>query len=300
MWEDQMSPQPQPNTTPSELDAALEYARSGIPVFPCNPLDKKPLTPHGFKDATTDEAQIRAWWTQWPNAMIGAPTGPASGMWVVDLDLDPVKKLDGRATLAQLVAQRGPLPDTLRTITPRGGEHLIFNWDPSVDIRNSTGKIGPGIDVRGNGGYVCLPPSKSATGGEYRWAPNLPKQAAPAPAWLIALAKATKAKAWAKAALERECKAVASAQPGTRNATLNTAAFNLFQIVAGRGLDEQEVYDRLYEAAETCGLVADDGPQQVWATINSGAAAGRQHPRTRPQPPPQGARPTIRFTPYPR
>jgi hypothetical protein len=120
-------------------------------------------------------------------------------------------------------------------------------------------QIGPGIDVRGNGGYICLPPSRNATGGEYRWDPDSATQSAWAPPWLVTLAKATKAKAWAKAALERECKAVASAQPGTRNSALNTAAFNLFQIVAGGGLDEQEVRDRLFEAAETCGLVADDG-----------------------------------------
>ena len=74
-----------------------------------------------------------------------------------------------------------------------------------------------------------------------------------APPWLVTLAKATKARAWAKAALDRECKNIAAAQPGTRNTTLNTAAFNLFQIVAGRGLDEQEVRDRLFEAAVTCG-----------------------------------------------
>jgi hypothetical protein len=288
-------PQSQTKTPPSELEAALEYARSGIPVFPCNPLDKKPLTPHGFKDATRDEAQIRAWWTQWPNAMIGAPTGAASGMWVVDTDKDTSKNIDGEATLAQLVAQRGEtMPETLMTTTPRGGKHRIFTWDNNVEIRNSTGKIGPGIDVRGEGGYVCLPPSRSANGGEYRWGPAA--QAVPAPLWLIALAKATKAKAWAKAALERECKTVAAAQPGTRNTTLNTAAFNLFQIVAGRGLDEQEVRDRLYEAAETCGLVADDGAASVLATIDSGAEAGRKQPRTRPQPLSQGGiRPVIQI-----
>src|SRR5215813_427972 len=143
--------------------------------------------------------------------------------------------------------------------------------------------------------YICLPPSRNATGGLYQWESGGPQNAALAPPWLIVLAKATKAKVWAKAALERECKAVAAAQPGTRNTTLNTAAFNLFQIVAGRGLDEQEVRDQLFEAAETCRLVADDGAQQVWATINSGAAAGRQQPRYRPQPPPQGARPTIQL-----
>jgi hypothetical protein len=288
-----MSPQPQANKMPSELEAALEYAQLGIAVFPCNPLDKKPLTSSGFKDATRDEAQIRAWWQKWPNAMIGAPTGPISGMWVVDLDLDPARKIDGKATLDQLITQRGPIPETLQTITPRGGQHLIFSWDNNVEIRNSAGKIGPGVDVRGNGGYVCLPPSRNANGGIYRWEPNGVAQAATAPAWLIALAKATKAKAWAKAALERECKAVAAAQPGTRNTTLNTAAFNLFQIVAGNGLDEQEVRDRLFEAAQTCGLVTDDGAASVEATIDSGAEAGRKQPRARPQPPPQGVRPTI-------
>jgi Bifunctional DNA primase/polymerase, N-terminal len=282
-------------SVPTELEAALSYARMGIPVFPCNPLDKRPLTMHGFKDATKDEAQIRAWWGRWPNAMIGAPTGPASGMWAVDLDVDPGKKTDGKATLAQLVAQRGALPPTLMTITPRGGGHLLFSWDPSYDIRNSTGRIGPGVDVRGAGGYVCLPPSRNASGGEYRWDPDSAPHSAPAPGWLIALAK-RKLKAWARAALEYECKAVASAQPGTRNATLNTAAFNLFQIVAGGELDEDEVRDALLEAAVTCQLVADDGMAAVEATIDSGAQAGLQQPRTHPQPRTRtGPRPTIKI-----
>src|SRR5215470_19879266 len=94
----------QPQRPPNELDAALDYARQGIPVFPTNPLDKKPLTSSGFRDATTDEAQIRAWWAKWPNAMLAAPTGAASGMWVVDLDLDASKGVDGMATLSQLIA----------------------------------------------------------------------------------------------------------------------------------------------------------------------------------------------------
>jgi hypothetical protein len=288
-------PQAQVNV-PTELEAALEYARR-FPVFPCNPLDKKPLSPNGFKDATKDEAQIRAWWGRWPNAMIGVPTGPGSGLWVVDLDVDPAKKIDGKATLDQLVAQRGPIPPTLTSITPRGGQHLFFAWDGSVDIRNSAGKIGPGIDVRGNGGYVCLPPSRNANGGQYCWDPSPDKTlAVPAPSWLIVLAKAKKASAYVRAALDRECKKVASVQPGTRNNALNAAAFSLFQLVAGGVLDEQEVRDRLFEAAEVCRLVADDGAAAVLATIDSGAAAGRQQPRTRPQPPPQGgARPAIQI-----
>jgi hypothetical protein len=290
-----MSPQAQPNS-PTVFEAALDYARCGILVFPCNPIDKRPLTSSGFKDATRDETQILAWWQQYPNAMIGAPMGPASGMWAIDLDLDPVKKIDGKATLDQLTAQRGPLPPTWATVTPRGGRHLIFAWDPNVEIRNSASKIGPGIDVRGNGGYICLPPSRNATGGAYQWEPGGPQNAALAPRWLVALAKATKARAWARAALDRECKNVAAALPGARNTTLNTAAFNLGQLVGGNALDEQEVRDRLFEAAETCRLVADDGAAAALATIDSGITAGKKQPRARSQPPSQsGTRPIIQL-----
>jgi hypothetical protein len=287
-------PQAQANV-PTVLEAAFDYARCGIPVFPCNPIDKKPLTANGFKDATRDETQILAWWQQYPNAMIGAQMGPASGMWAVDLDLDPARKIDGKATLDQLVAQRGALPTTWVSITPRGGRHLIFAWDPNVEIRNSASKIGPGIDVRGNGGYICLPPSHNATGGTYQWEPGGPQNAALAPPWLITLAKARKVSAYAKAALEHECKDVAAALPGTRNSTLNRAAFNLGQLVGGGALDEQDIRDRLFEAAETCRLVADDGAAQAWATIDSGITAGKKQPRSRPQPRSQTARPTIKL-----
>jgi len=276
-----MSPQSQANAVPNELDAALEYASGRMPVFPCNPLDKKPLTAHGFKDATTDEAQIRAWWTRWPNAMVGAPTGSTSGMWVLDVDKDPVRNVDGMVSLMKLIAQHGELPETLTAVTPRGGRHLFFVWSNGTDIRNSTGKLGRGLDVRGNGGYVCLPPSRRADGALYQWDQNNANKAADAPDWLVELVR-KRPRDWAHTALEQECEIVAAAKPGMRNNALNTAAFNLFQIVAGGGLSEQEVRDTLFEAAEACGLVADDGAAQVWATINSGAQAGRARPRTRP------------------
>ena len=292
---DHMSFQPHATAAPCELDAALEYARDSIPVFPANPLDKKPLTANGFKNATTDETQIRDWWTRWPKAMIAAPTGPASGMWVLDLDFDPGKKIDGTATLNQLTAQHGEIPKTLTSLTPRGGRHLIFVWNNNVDIRNSAGKIGPGIDVRGNGGYVCLPPSRNANGGIYCWDGGDADQAVLAPDWLVDLAR-RKTSAWARAALDYECKMVACAQPGTRNSTLNTAAFNLYQLVAGGRLDEDEVHDTLFEAAQACGLVNDDGAAAVEATIASGAQAGRAQPRRQPrQQAPLGPRPVIQI-----
>jgi putative DNA primase/helicase len=225
------------------------------------------------------------------NAMIGIPTGPKSGMWALDTDKDPANQIDGESELARLEALHSPLPKTRTSITPRGGKHRLFLWDSNVDIRNSAGKR-PGIDVRGEGGYICVPPSRTSNGRAYCWedASILPVSA---PAWMVTFAKAKKADAYSRAALDRECKKVAAAQPGTRNNTLNEAAFNLFGLVVGGALDEQEVHDRLYEAAETCGLVADDGAQSVLNTIASGAAAGRKHPRTRPQPQPSGSLPSI-------
>jgi hypothetical protein len=64
----------------SPLEYALAYAREGFAVFPCKPRDKKPpLTAHGFIDATRDEAQIRQWWTRWPNANVAIATGRRAG-----------------------------------------------------------------------------------------------------------------------------------------------------------------------------------------------------------------------------
>jgi hypothetical protein len=291
------------------LDAALEYAQREIPVFPCNPLDKKPLASHGFKDATTNETQIRAWWTKWPNAMIGIPTGSRSGMWVLDTDVDPAKNVDGEAALAKLITQYGSLPRTLTSTTPRGGRHRLFIWPNNIEIRNSTGKLGPGIDVRGEGGYAVLPPSSMANGAAYRWdTADDTSKTVYAPDWLVEHVRAeTRAqrrdKTWATTALDTECARVAAARAGTRNNTLNEAAFNLFQIVAGGLLSDHEVRNRLLEAATACGLVADDGAMSVVRTIGSGAQAGSAQPRTRPggpalppqppppPPPPPGAQP---------
>src|SRR6516165_4926773 len=250
---------------PDVLDAALEYARNGIPVFPCDPKTKKPLIATGFKAASTDEQEIRRQWGRWPDAMIGAPTGAKSGMWVADVDKDTSRNFDGMATLRQLIAQHGELPKTLMTITPRGGRHLIFSWANGIDIRNSVGKIGPGIDVRGSGGYVCLPPSARADGARYQWDPDSGAVAVPAADWLMKRAGKHK-NAWARAALDRECQAVADPKPGTRNTPLNPAAFSLFQLVSGGELEEQEMRKRLFEAAEACGVVADDGAQAAWNT----------------------------------
>src|SRR6516162_3473193 len=177
------------------LAAALDYAKRGTPVFPVSPITKNPLTSHGFKDASIDEGVIRAWWTQSPDAMIGIPTGPRSKMWVLDTDIDPIKGLDGPKVLKELIAKYGPLPETLTSITPRGGEHRYFLWN-GVNIRNSESRIGRGIDVRGDGGYAIVPPSMRADGTPYRWSGTV-NDPVEAPKWLIDRAlKKPRDKAW--------------------------------------------------------------------------------------------------------
>jgi Bifunctional DNA primase/polymerase, N-terminal len=124
-------------TSSSLVEAALSYARRGWPVFPlhnplnggcscgkseCQNVGKHPHTAHGLKDATTDEAQIRRWWRQWPDANIGGVTGEASGFIVMDVD----PPHGGDLSLGDLTAEHGPLPDTPESLTGTG-RHGFFH-----------------------------------------------------------------------------------------------------------------------------------------------------------------------------
>jgi len=150
----------------SILDHALTLAKNGILIFPCN-LDKTPKTKNGFKDATKEEKKIRIWWELWPNAAIGMPTGQVNGIVVLDVDVDKERGIDGEASLAALLAKESStLPATRIVKTPRGGRH--WHFDPlTTQIKNSTSKIGEGLDIRGDGGYVLLPPSTVSDGRSY-------------------------------------------------------------------------------------------------------------------------------------
>jgi P4 family phage/plasmid primase-like protien len=132
---------------------ALRYAQLGLPVFPCKRKTKSPLVKKGFKAATLNEEQIKDWWAQWPNAMIGVPTGPSSGIDVIDIDVKPQEFIDGFAFLRQWESM-----SPLIVRTPSGGAHIWFKSDGKV--RNSTDRLAPGIDTRGDGGYVIVPPSR--------------------------------------------------------------------------------------------------------------------------------------------
>ncbi len=141
--------------------AALDYAARGIPVFPIVPGTKKPACEHSFKDATTDPAIITAWWT---GADYNIGTEPGAWGHVV-VDIDDKKGHQGSKSWAALC----PEADTFMVRTPSGGYHAYFKGS----LSSSAGKLGDGLDVRGVGGYVLLPPS-FADGAQYHIALDNP------------------------------------------------------------------------------------------------------------------------------
>jgi predicted P-loop ATPase len=150
------------------LEAALKYATEyGWAVFPCSSTSKKPLTPHGCKDAKKSVGAIKAWWNKWPDASVGVATGTASNLIVIDEDLDEDKGLNGYEEVSAWERINGKLPDTALCITGRGGYHLYYRYDKD-DIKNRAGLL-DGVDVRGEGGYVIAPPSMHPNGTEYQW-----------------------------------------------------------------------------------------------------------------------------------
>lgn len=152
---------------PSMYDAAIEYAKKGFAVFPLKYRDKVPLTRNGCKDATTDAAQIKAWWQKYPNANIGLATGSVSqNVFVIDLDIDEDRGIDGYHSLEDWQREHGDFPETWTAITGRGGYHLYYRGNGR--IKNRAGII-DGVDIRGNGGYVVAPPSIHKNGNRYEW-----------------------------------------------------------------------------------------------------------------------------------
>lgn len=275
------------------LEAAQKWARRGYPVFPCDQKTKAPLTGNGFKDASTNLDQVSRWWKAHPLAMIGLPTGKVSGLWAVDLD-----GVAGIENFAALCEQHGYTPATATQHTPGGGKHHLFIMPEGESVPNSASKLAPSVDVRGDGGYIIVTPSKRADGKPYAWEAKSPPPA-PAPEWLVELARTPKRQphtptpppsqtrqegntAYANAALEEECAAVANAPSGERNDTLNRAAFALGQLVASGLLDESEVFAELERAADACGLT-QEGPAAVVKTIRSGLDKGKQQPREVPE-----------------
>lgn len=229
--------------TVNMLTAALAYARIGIPVFPiwsalpfskggficgcgklgCKNPAKHPIgsiAPHGLNDATTDEKIVRHYWTGFPNANIAG----AGGRLLV-IDIDP--RHDG--SVSSLEHRFGPLPPTWRANTGGGGQHVYFA-SPDAAIANSTARLAQGVDTRGKGGYVLLPPSLHVSGQRYAWQAGCsPSQVdlAPLPA-PIAAALAEPAKGGIASA-DWQGIASATVAEGGRNNTLARFAGHLLR-----------------------------------------------------------------------
>jgi putative DNA primase/helicase len=169
------------------LKAALDYAAHGWPVFPCHAETKRPLLrgeidpstgteipgTGGLKKASADIDNIRNWWGRWPRALIGVPTGTPIGAFVVDFDAgvdsESGEVFEAQQLVSNLCAEVGStLPQTWVVETPRGGRHLYFKLPEGPPPKNRAGLISR-VDVRGEGGYVIVPPSVRADGKPYLW-----------------------------------------------------------------------------------------------------------------------------------
>lgn len=163
--------------------AALGYLARGWSVLPVRPRDKRPLLAwERLQDERPAEAELRAWFARWPQANVGIVTGAVSALVV--LDVDP--KHGGEDSLERLARDHGALPDTVEAVTGGGGRHLYFRH-PRAEVGNRVG-LRPGLDVKGDGGYVVAPPSLHPSGRRYAWrSGRSPADLAPAPMplWLL-------------------------------------------------------------------------------------------------------------------
>lgn len=284
------------------LHSAIQLAELGYKVFPVPPGTKGGYSDLAFEKtgrkwgASSDPNVVREMFEKHPEANIGIPTGAINGIFVFDVDTPEGHDRDGFASLKALEAEHGELPPTRMAKSPSGSVHYYFRY-PGFTVRNSESKIGGGIDIRGDGGMVLVPPSVKPDGGVYQWMNALPY--ADAPQWLLEWVGLRKSKtsqpsdvtpraapvghrppAGTRAAevMVGACKRVAAAEEGTRNGVLNTQAMVVGHYV-GNGEIAWDVaeYDLLVACGES-GLLADDGERACLATIRSGLKAGAKEP----------------------
>lgn len=254
----------------SLADAADRFAQAGIPVFPCVRGEKRPLTEHGFHEATVNSRTVSAWWRRWPAANIGIPTGHASGVDVVDVDRKP-----GGTGFPWFdrAGEAGLIPGWAALVrTPSGGMHAYFPADP--ERRQLSWQAARAhIDFRGDGGYVVAPPSAVARpeGGAGQYVRLDGATTDPAPVDAGALRDfldprpATSFRPHAGPVRGQDAQRlagwVAALGEGERNRGLFWAACRL----AEAGMAPSGTLDALLPAAERAGLP----PREVFVTIRS-------------------------------
>lgn len=299
--------------------AAARYAARGLHVFPVAQGGKVPAIPggRGCKDATTDQEAVAEFWAGNENYNIGVATGH-DGLFVLDIDGSA-----GESSLAELIATHGALPDTVEETTGRG-RHLFFKSDTPFSVpKNSAGKLGAGLDIRGEGGYVVVAPSTHPSGAIYAFVPGkgpAKMAVAEAPLWLMQLIERPavtaalaavvqpavvaplpsamasnslglsvgndRAQAYGAAALEAECRAIGAAPNGSQEKTLNDSAVKVGGLVAGGCVDHAVALAALTAA----GLAMPSfDPSRPWsestlaAKVIRGLSAGSATPRKPPE-----------------
>lgn len=186
------------NTSSMNVDSVLELLDRSFYVFPlhnpvngvcscgktdCTSVGKHPRIPDWPNKASNDPRQAKGWWIRWPQANVAVVTGRRSGLVVVDVDDKDAGS--GSLSLRRLEAEHQPLPATLTVVTGNGRHHY-YQHPKITDVKCSTGKLGAGLDVRGDGGYVVAPPSVHANGRTYQWTDD-GAEIAQAPHWLLDL-----------------------------------------------------------------------------------------------------------------
>lgn len=186
----------------NSMDWANHYLALGWAILPCFEISdsgvcacgdaqcrspgKHPRVRSGVKDATTNPLLVAEWFSRWPKANLAVATGSISGLFVVDID----PKNDGDEAFRELEREHGPLPRAIACITGSLGEHIYFQH-PGGTVRNSP--LGRGLDIRGDGGYVVVPPSLHVSGRSYSWNVDAEPSSGsltPAPGWLLRLFEA--------------------------------------------------------------------------------------------------------------
>lgn len=156
----------------SKMAAALFHQSQNRSVIPVG-ADKAPLIKwKRYIDEIPSEAQIRKWWTTYPNANLAMVTGAISKLIVLDFDIK-----HGRTS------KEFDLPETARAKSGSGGEHFYFNY-PGVHVVKESAIFGPGVDIQGDNGLIILPPSINEFGGTYEWISDLENGVADMPEWL--------------------------------------------------------------------------------------------------------------------
>lgn len=269
--------------TPTLADAAIAL---GVPVFPCD-AHKRPLTAHGFKDASADPAIIRRMFANPAAVMIGMPTGAITGWIIVDVDVK-----DGAQGAAWLDANSHRMVQTRTIRTGSGGLHLYFRW-PGQPVKNSASKIAPGIDVRGDGGYVIVPPSPGYAIADNAPVADLPDwllpailppaAPEPAPAPVPAPRPVIEATGYRHAALESACWEIANAPDGVKHDTLNREAYSIGGLVLNGELDHAEAIAALRDALGAL-LPRCKDARAAEKTLHRAFREGMAKPRDVPEP----------------